>query len=123
MTENESVFDKMLKEFCDSTDEFQSVALISTDGLPISSYSETDTDMDSVTATVASFHNLTETGIKEFKNEPSREMIITSSGGIIIMVNLKEFDVVFYVYALSTPKLGYLMYQIREFITTLTPLL
>ena len=108
-------FDDVLKNFCESIDEFRTVALISSDGLLISNYSKLSSDEDNITAMVASFHHLTETTLKEFNGAHSREVVITSDGGILIMLNIREIEMVLYIYAVDTLKLGYLIYEAREF--------
>ena len=115
LAEKQQPFDDILGAFCKSVDEFRTIALISSDGLLISNYSKLKSDEDAITAMVASFHHLTETTLKEFNNAHSREIIITSSGGILIMINIPEIEMVLYIYADDTPKLGYLLYQAREF--------
>ena len=115
MAEKVQPFDKALEEFCESVNEFRTVALISSDGLLISNYSKLKSDEDTITAMVASFHHLTETTLKEFNNTHSREVIITSDGGILIMINIPEIEIVLYLYTDDSPKLGYLLYEAREF--------
>ena len=108
-------FNTALQEFCEEVDEVQTAALISQDGLPIASYSETGLDADSISALVASFHHLSETTLKEFNKAKSNEVIVTSDTGLILMINLHEDDLVLYIHANDYRKTGYILYRSREF--------
>lgn len=108
-------FNTALQEFCEEVDEVQTVALISQDGLPIASYSDTGLDTDRISALVASFHHLSESTLKDFNNAKSNEVIITSDSGLILMINLHEEDLVLYIYADDARKTGYVLYRSREF--------
>ena len=115
MSSDVNSFNTALQEFCEDIEEVQTAALISQDGLPIASYSDIGLEPDSISALVASFHNLSETTLREFNNAKSNEVIITSDSGLILMINLYEDDIVLYIHAIDPSKTRYLLYRSREF--------
>jgi predicted regulator of Ras-like GTPase activity (Roadblock/LC7/MglB family) len=111
----DNTFSLALEEFNNSVREIATVALISNDGLPIATSTERDFDQDSVTAILSSFHQLSESTLKEFANAPTNEVIITSDNGLLLVLNLAANDAVLYIFATDAEKTGYILYRAREF--------
>lgn len=112
---NDDIFSKILKDFFDSIEDIQTVALISLDGLPIDSVSELEIDQESISAIIASYHSFSETTLGEFDNSKSKEVIITSESGVLLLENIPQNDLVLFIYGKDPQRTGYYLYHARQF--------
>lgn len=102
-----------------SVPSVNSVALLSSDGLPIYSVTAEDYNDDTIMLITSTFQNLTDTIQDELKFKKLTELIIRSESGLILINHIFEMDALLYISAASEVKLGILIMEARRTISKL----
>ncbi len=108
----EEIINRALQEFVDSSQNIEGAALVTSNGLMISSYLPDETDEDRVSAMSAALLSLSERAVEELKKETPQQVTVKGDKGYIVMTPAGE-EAVLMAIADNKVKLGLLYTEIK----------
>lgn len=91
-----------------------SVALLSTDGLPIVTATAKDYDDDKITLITNAYKQMTDTVSTELRIKEVNEVIIKSDEQIMFIAEIKKIDALLYISANIKAKLGVMLMEAQR---------
>lgn len=112
-------FKKYLETILVSVPGVNSVALLSSDGLPITTVTAENYNDDIVMAVTSAFNHLSETIKDEIKFKAVKELIVRGTDGIILLNYINEIEALLYISAYNEAKLGILIMESQRAIANI----